>query len=535
MRPKFHPSFYLIFIFLLGCGQGKNKEVERDSSITILTSFNNLFLDSANLAGFLNRNPGYQRYADQFYNFYKERNYEYAWFDTSGLGEQSHNFINLLNTSISELHDSSLYDATLYKMYNEFHDVAGLKKSSRDALETELRLSGQFFKYAAKVYNGSDVDVTQLGWYIPRKKISLSALLDTTLLTQNDIPASNNLINEGYKKLLPFLNKYYDLQKKGNWFIIPEPEKPIHINETSYLIPKIKTRLFQLGDLSYHDSTDLFDAALLTATKSFQKRMGLSQDGAIGPKMINELNVSPEKRIQQILINLERMRWMPPQPAGDFIFVNIPEYKMYVYENGKLTFSMNVIVGKTGTNTVIFSGNLQYVVFAPYWNVPKSIVENEIVPGMKRDSNYLSNRNMQIIGHDGGLPVVRQNPGGNNSLGRVKFLFPNNYDIYFHDTPNRDLFTATNRSFSHGCIRVGEPKKLAAFLLRNDTFWNSVRIDTAMYAMKEKWVKTATTTPVVIAYFTAWVDNDGLLNFRKDIYQHDKKMADKLFVKQEQK
>ncbi|MFZ1798616.1 MAG: L,D-transpeptidase family protein, partial [Chitinophagaceae bacterium] len=197
---------------------------------------------------------------------------------------------------------------------------------------------------------------------------------------------------------------------------------------------------------------------------------------------------------------------------------------------GNLDFSMNVIVGKTTNSTVIFSGSLQYVVFAPYWNVPKSIVQNEIVPGMAKNPDYLENHNMEIVGQNGSLPDVRQKPGEDNSLGRVKFLFPNNYDIYFHDTPNRDLFSATNRSFSHGCIRVGEPKKLAEFLLRNDSSWTINRIDSAMYASKEKWVKTPKVTPVIIAYFTAWVDDNGLLNFRNDIYGHDQKLIDKMFV-----
>ncbi len=525
------PTFLLsLIIFFLACGNGKSKEVERDTSITLLTSFNNLFLDSISLANFLSANPSYQTYTEQFFNFYKERNYEYAWFDTSGLGEQAHNFLNLLNTTINELHDSSLYDAALYKMYDEFHEVSGLKKSSKDALETELKMSGQFFKYAAKVFNGSDVDATQLGWYIPRKKISLSALLDTALQSTKDISETDGIISPGYKKLITFLSRYYEL-KKGNWDSIPTPDKPIHLGEKNFLLPKIKNRLFALGDLNNIDTTTLFDTSLYVATKKFQNRMGLSPDGAIGSKMMYELNVPIEKRIQQILVNLERMRWLPAKQEGDFIFVNIPEYKMYVYENGKPDFKMNVIVGKTTSSTVIFSGSLKYVVFAPYWNVPKSIVQNEIVPGIEKNPDYLANHNMEIVGKNGTLPEVRQLPGENNSLGRVKFLFPNNYDIYFHDTPNRDLFTATNRSFSHGCIRVGEPKKLAEFLLRNDSSWSNDKIDSAMNATKEKWVSTPNPTPVIIAYFTAWVDENGLLNFRKDIYGHDRKMIDKMFVK----
>ncbi len=141
---------------------------------------------------------------------------------------------------------------------------------------------------------------------------------------------------------------------------------------------------------------------------------------------------------------------MAAENDSNYIMVNIPEYKLYVYDSGKLQFDMNVIVGKEGTGTVIFTGNLKYIVFSPYWNVPESIVKNEIVPGMQRNSNYLASHNMEITGTRGDLPVVRQLPGRDNSLGNVKFLFPNSYDIYLHDTPNRNLFSATNRNFSHG-------------------------------------------------------------------------------------
>ena len=246
----------------------------------------------------------------------------------------------------------------------------------------------------------------------------------------------------------------------------------------------------------------------------------------------NSFLLEQESHSQQILVNLERMRWMPAQDDSNHIFVNIPDYKMYVYDSSKLRFSMNVIVGKTATSTTIFSGNLKYVVFSPYWNVPYSIVKNEIAPGMKRSGSYLSRHNMEVIGKGkDGLPVIRQNPGGSNSLGRVKFLFPNSYDIYFHDTPNKGLFGSTNRNFSHGCIRLSEPKKLAQYLLRNDTAWNEEKIDSAMHLSKEKSITLKKQVPVTLAYFTAWVDEKGLLNFRRDIYKHDSVLAARLFVK----
>jgi murein L,D-transpeptidase YcbB/YkuD len=222
---------------------------------------------------------------------------------------------------------------------------------------------------------------------------------------------------------------------------------------------------------------------------------------------------------------MERMRWVPAQPTGDFILVNIPQYRLTVYENGKPSFGMNIVAGTTQNKTVIFTGNLQHVVFSPYWNVPPGILKNETLPAIRRDPSYLSRHHMEM--HNGG---VRQKPGPWNSLGKVKFLFPNQYNIYLHDTPSKSLFDEQKRSFSHGCIRVADPPKLAASVLRNDKSWTKERIQKAMNAGKEQFVTVKETLPVYIAYFTAWVDDTGLLNFREDVYGHDKKMAAHLFA-----
>ena len=191
---------------------------------------------------------------------------------------------------------------------------------------------------------------------------------------------------------------------------------------------------------------------------------------------------------------------------------------------------MNVVVGSLQHNTVIFNGDLKYVVFSPYWNVPASIVKNEIMPGIARNKNYIASHNMEITGYSGKTPIVRQKPGVNNALGKVKFLFPNTYNIYLHDTPSKSLFGETSRAFSHGCIRLGEPAKLAEFLLRNDSSWTKQNMQKAMNLGKEKFVTLSKPVPVFIGYFTAWVDSQGLLNFRDDVYGHDAKLAEKMFM-----
>ncbi|HNP21632.1 MAG TPA: L,D-transpeptidase family protein [Panacibacter sp.] len=519
----------LLLAILCACTSGNNYDVNRDTSVNSLTSFNNLFLDSSKLEQFLGEHPEYRSYEEQFIAFYKQRNYEFAWFDSTGLGEQAGNFINLLNENMTNLGDSSMNNSAMLKLYNEFADNGIRNHNSIELVNTELMLTGGFFKYAAKVYNGTDSSITDLGWFIPRKKVDLTAVLDSVVINKQ-LKNSHNLLNDQYERLASFLPFYYNLEKQGNWDSIEKPLKPVHFLERSPIVIKVKDRLKRLGYLPKNDSTPLLDSGLFKALKVYQKRMGLSVDGAIGPKLIEEINVTPAGRVKQILVNLERMRWMPVEEASKHIFVNIPDYKMYVYDSGKISFSMNVIVGTTANSTVIFSGDLKYIVFSPYWKVPVKIVRTEIVPGIKKDPNYLAKHDMERLGGSDTLPSIRQKPGPSNSLGKVKFLFPNNYDIYFHDTPNRELFSASSRSFSHGCIRVGEPKKLAQFLLRSDTLWTSYRIDTAMNNTKETWVSLPKTVPVMIAYFTAFVDDKGELNFRKDIYGHDAKLAGKLFV-----
>ena len=246
--------------------------------------------------------------------------------------------------------------------------------------------------------------------------------------------------------------------------------------------------------------------------------------------IIRDLNISALARVQQLLINMQRMRWMPTRTDGILIIVNIPEFEVYVDSGKNILFQMDVVVGAEGHNTTMFSGNVSQVVFSPYWNIPPSIVRKEVVPGLRRDKNYLRKRDMEITGKEGGLPVVRQRPGAKNALGKVKFLFPNSFNIYMHDTPEKGFFNRSERDLSHGCIRLSDATKMANYLLRNSNEWSPEKIKDAMNSGKEQFVKLKDPVPVIITYYTAWVDNKGVLHFADDIYQHDKQMAQKMFA-----
>jgi L,D-transpeptidase YcbB len=190
--------------------------------------------------------------------------------------------------------------------------------------------------------------------------------------------------------------------------------------------------------------------------KKVRELYGLKQTGIIDDNFLRALNIPVEERIKQMMVNLEPMKWMPKRPEN-FIFINIPEYRFRLIEDNRMVLTMDIVVGKAANRTVIFSDELKHIVFSPYWNVPRSIVRNEILPAMKRNPTYLRRNNMEITGYSADLPIVRQKPGKSNALGQVKFLFPNSYNIYFHDTPAKSLFSREKRAFSHGCIRLEQP------------------------------------------------------------------------------
>jgi murein L,D-transpeptidase YcbB/YkuD len=322
---------------------------------------------------------------------------------------------------------------------------------------------------------------------------------------------------------------YREIEQSGGWDSITATKKNIVPGDSGRAVTQLKKRLIASRDYPATDTSANYTKAFKAAVQQAQKRFGFPADGKVSTDLVKQLNMSVTERIKQVLINMERMRWMPKETSGVRLVANIPEYKLHLLDNNKEVFNIDIVVGKTANKTVIFNDQLKYVVFSPYWNIPRSIVRNEILPAMQKNSNYLRRKNMEQTGYSNGLPVIRQNPGGSNALGKVKFIFPNNYLIYFHDTPAKTLFNKRERAFSHGCIRLAEPFKLASYLLKDQPAWTPEKITAAMNASKEQWVPLEQTVPVVISYFTAWIDGEGLLNLRDDIYGLDKNLAERLF------
>jgi murein L,D-transpeptidase YcbB/YkuD len=514
-------EFFCALLLFSACGQTLAKPADTEQSPA---PRNAPVFDSTQLQAFGKEQKISDSAAAMLQRFYRTRNYEYTWFKESGVAVYTHVFWNLHNDFIRTFADTSL---TYRGIHQQLDDLLNNKsKLSRDKkLQAELLLTLHFFVYANNAYAGRG-NPAAMEWHIPRKKLDAVSLLNSFIDRDGKQLAQWEPVNIFYSRLKTGLLHYNEIEKSGGWKSIAihrlETFKP---GDSSFVIKQVKQRLgFTLGR-KIVDSTLFYDSELMSLIKLTQKSFGLKEDASINAALINELNVPVVARINQLLINLEPMRWLPYQHEGNFIAVNIPEFRLHVFNGEKKLFSIDIVVGQAAHSTVVFADKLQYVVFSPYWNLPSSIVRKEILPAMEKNGNYLSKNNMERTGYAGGLPAIRQKPGGANALGRVKFIFPNSYNIYFHDTPAKALFGEYARAFSHGCIRLAEPTKMATWLLRNQPEWTTKRMNDAMNGSKEKWVTLKEQVPVYITYFTAWVDGDGLLNFRKDIYSHDKEVA----------
>lgn len=503
-----------------------------DTTLNSANAFNDLFLDSAVLENYLADTLISDSVAHAIRGFYASRNMEYAWFAKGRPSEYTLTFWTLVKSYMGLTSDSSFIDTSLSKVMDGIiEDSLYITKMPQKKLATtDMALTRQFFSYATVAYEGN-MEPTDIQWFIPKKKINALSLLDSLMAHRKPDDDGWLPVNPYYLKLKKALAQYRDIQKAGGWdSIVYTGMKNYKTGDSADVIRALKIRLITTGDLNKSDSSAIYDSALRKAVYQVRANYGLMVNDRIDEDLVKELNVPVERRIAQMLINLERMKWLPDQTLPEKIVINIPEFTLHIFNGRDEVLSMPVVVGKSGSGTVIFNDVLKYVVFSPYWNVPRSIVKNEIVPAMRRNSGYLRKNNMEQTGTAGGLPVIRQKPGPRNALGRVKFLFPNNYNIYFHDTPAKDLFNREKRAFSHGCIRLAEPEKMAQYVLRDQPEWTDEKIREAMQSGNEKWVPVKNPIPVYITYFTTWVDENGNLNFRNDIYGHDKKMAAKLFT-----
>ncbi|QEC51551.1 murein L,D-transpeptidase YcbB/YkuD [Anseongella ginsenosidimutans] len=529
--------------------QAKKVPVTRDSSVYVARPYIESLLDTAMIGDFLVKHPRYQDYDSLVRNFYLKREYHLAWFNRDSLTEQVGSFMNMMRQNEAlGLADSSLLNKRLGFLYDSLTVKGGRLESEHLLQQMELTLTSQFFLFAHKVWGGMTAGKAKdLEWFIPRKKMDMAALINSVLETNEKGLEEVEPLHPQYGKLRDYLENLEGLSGKVSWDSLQLQVKSYAPGDSARLIGQVKQRLALMGFKNANDRSDQYTASLDSLIKTYRLCNGLKSGGNIDRELVDNLNIPVKDRVRKILINMERLRWVPDTPGNYYLLVNIPGFMLYAYENDSLAWSMPVVVGKPVHQTVIFSGSMKYVVFSPYWNIPPGILANETLPAIKRNVSYLRKNNMEVV--RGGKVVdpgtinwqkynasnfpymIRQKPGGNNSLGRVKFLFPNEYNIYLHDTPAKSLFSADSRPFSHGCIRVSRPQELAEYLLRRDSTWTSGKIAAAMKSGKEKYVTLKEPVMVYIGYFTAWVDSKGHLNFRPDVYGHDAKLSAMLFGK----
>ncbi|GAB2640953.1 L,D-transpeptidase family protein [Emticicia sediminis] len=531
---------------LTGCkDKPKKKVVLADESVYSTENFTDLKVDSLEISNFFKTYNSTDSIRNEVSAFYSRRNFQFAWLNKNGLSHAAPDFYSQLQNYSNDFADSTLNNQVLDSLLADAQDNEKEFLKHKDRMHNlELLLTTTFFKFAHRAYGGTTKDPIDLEWFIPRKKKNYQTLLDS-LVSSKQANRIQEPVNQYYIALKEKLRQYREIQKKGGFPKIINSKKVLALGDKDSSVLNLKNYFLITGDWKEKDTTMLFTDSLASAVKRFQKRMGLTENGKVSAATLAALNVPIEARIRQMMINIERLRWAPVELENDYLMVNIPEFRLHVFENKKLAWDMNVVVGKEASKTSIFRGDLSMVVLNPYWNIPTSIIRNEIMPKLQRGTSYLSRNNMEVLSgnkvidpssvnwskYANSIPPYnfRQKPGNKNSLGKMKFLFPNSYSIYLHDTPSKGLFNESARAFSHGCIRLAEPRKLALYLLRNNTNWNSEKVDEVLKTDKENIIKVKPTIPVYIVYFTTWVSSSGQLNFRKDIYDLDEKLSEEIF------
>ncbi len=474
-------------------------------------------------------------------NFYERRSHEFAWIDEKHPTEHMDALIRALRAAELEGLDPEMYSLSALEARREEAAQGFLRKKGFDPQQAgrlDVFLTYLYMKYASDLADGiSDLVHADKTWRIQPEPFDPLDHLERALSDSRVAESLQELTPKTpqYTQLRDSLAQYRKVAADGGWPALPRNLR-VKRGQKSEAVLLLARRLAASGDYQGQlpASGELaYDDTLIEAVKRFQRRHGLQDDGNAGPQVIAELQAPIEKRIEQIRLSLERWRWLPRNLGDPHILVNIPAYQLEVHDAGNVPVRMRVVVGRKDTPTPIFNDRMTHIVFSPYWNVPDSIAQGETLPAVMQDAAFLDRNNMEVLDASGNRvdpasidlsdPTkyrFRQRPGTSNSLGLVKFMFPNEYNVYLHDTPADSLFERATRSFSHGCVRVQDPVSLAQYLLRDQPEWTKERIDEAMHGGEETTVKLSNPLPVYLGYWTAWAAADGV-HFTGDVYGHD--------------
>ena len=535
-------------------------------------------------------------------NYYYTNDFKPYWIDEKGIKDIGLSLLNKIkNDPVLKPHVSQLF-----RLDEVMNTLNSLDKSNPKYLENLLRidfmLTELFDRYVTYVTKGSikwsafEEKLTELEKETEIKaswdKYSLnkdSKLLLKKVIEKNDLSSVLDEIDFNYpqsKELVLAIGELEKVSAKGGYTKIPE-SKSLRVGDVSQTLPFLRKRLFESNDLTVRcennieaqnlithsintnenglsevnselkklsaNCENIFDEDLKNAVISFQKKHGLSSDGVVGGQTQRFLNISADKKISIIRLNLERMRWLPRDLGEKYLLVNVPEYKLRLYENNHIILNMAVIVGDKKFPTPIFSDKMSYVVLNPSWNIPDSIAKNEIIPKLLKDPNYLADKGIDIYAGWNGTPEkvdskniidgailedeeylknfrFSQTSNHDNPLGKMKFMFPNKYSVYIHDTPAKSLFANARRAYSHGCIRLSKPEELLSTIANEDKNLDILKANEILSSkVSEKSIGLDKKIPIHIIYLTSWVDENGVLQFREDIYNFDKIQKELLF------
>ena len=493
--------------------------------------------------------PDFSDYGQLMTEFYESYGYSLPWVRGMEPSAQAQQVIAILKNADQEGLFAEDYDGPRWG-----DRVAKLKPiapqpSETDAVRFDAALTVCVMRYVSDLHIGKvNPKHFGFGFDIEAKKYDLPGFLKKDVVDASDVAGILAQVEPpypGYRRTIKALQTYLELAKEYDGEPLPAVKGTIAPGDSYPGVPRLIRFLRLVGDLppdaNVPEDETIYQGPLVDAVKSFQRRHGRDSDGRIGSQTLADLNVPLRQRVRQMQLTLERWRWMPDAYQKAPIVVNIPEFRLRAYdEKFKIALTMNVVVGKAyDHSTPVFEEKMAYVVFRPYWNVPYSIAKAEYLSRVARDPDYLAKKGFEVVNSRqevvtsgtvtsdvleqlrAGKLFLRQAPGPKNSLGLVKFIFPNDYSVYMHDTPAQEFFSKSRRDFSHGCIRLGKPADLAVWVLRDNPGWNMDRVRAAMNGSATQQVNLAHRIPVLIVYGTVIVTEDGTVHFYDDIYGHD--------------
>jgi L,D-transpeptidase YcbB len=482
---------------------------------------------------------------DVVVDFYRSRGYEPAWTDHANLSREGTQLLAALGSVDYDGLDSHRYG---FRTAQEMAGVLSEGEAGDRKLEylgnLDMLLTENFVRAAMDVERGLlDPHAAGLEWRIERSEPSDSAVVARLGAGEDphSVLASARPSAPSYHRLAEGLKRLRAVERSGGWPSVQEGET-LRPGDRDPRVAQLRARFLAGEDreearlaATGEAAADLFDDDLAEAVRHFQFRHTLHEDGAFGPSTLAAVNVPVEDRIETVRLNLDRWRWLPEELGEEYLLVNVAGFELELVADDSVIESMSVVVGRTANRTPLFRDTMQYVVVNPYWNVPVSIAREEIVPAFRRDPGYLDRNGYEVVSGqrvissasvtpddiDSGRYMVRQRPGPNNALGNVKFLFPNDMNIYLHDTPAGHLFSQETRAFSYGCIRLERPDDMARTLLDRYTDGDGSQYDQLRQRDGEQWVTLERQIPIYILYFTAWSNGAGSLRFHPDIYERD--------------